>query len=198
MTTIIAQGLKKLSKDGAHQGAEYTHLLPHHLKAHVQSGTEKRDRHFHDVKQRNQVRAQLEEDISATALDPTAHKHLVSRALRWRMIEMAAVISSLIGLIIAIIDYEMNLYYDGYAGIKALPDRTIWGDSNIKIPEHLIKAAIKTREDVPGTKTLRWANLVSSCITIALLAWRNTAKTRWTNAEYSKEIWLEERGREPS
>lgn len=150
------------------------------------------------MKKRNQERAQLEDSIAETALDPIAHKHLVSRALRWRMIELAAVISSLVGLIIAILDYELCMYHDGYAGIKTLPDHKIWGDASISIPKHIIDAALKLREDVPGTKTLRWANFVSCWVTIALLAWRNTAKTRWTNKEYSKEIWLEERGREPS
>lgn len=90
------------------------------------------------MKKRNQERAALEEFISDTALDPTAHKHLVSGALRWRMIEMAAVISSLSGLIIAILDYELCMYHDGYAGIKNIPDHYIWGDASIKVPNHII------------------------------------------------------------
>jgi len=133
------------------------------------------------MKKPNQERARLEEDISATALDPVAHKHLVSRALKWRMIEMAAVISSLVGLIIAVLDYELCMYYDGYAGIKSLPDHKIFGDGSISIPAHVINAALHKREEVPFTKSLRWANFVSCWVTIALLAWRNTAKTRWTN-----------------
>jgi hypothetical protein len=150
------------------------------------------------MKKRNQERAALEAEISETALDPEAHKHLVSRAHKWRRIELAAVISSLIGLIIAVLDYELCMYYDGYAGIKSLPDHKIFGDGSIRIPEHVIAAALDKRENAPFTRSLRWANFVSCWITIALLAWRNTAKTRWTNQEYSKEIWLEERGREPS
>lgn len=195
---IFSSGFRNLLGHGHNQGAEYQYLLPHHLRTHAQTGAEKRDAHFHDVKKRNQERARLAADISATALDPVAHKQLVSKAHKWRMIELAAVISSLIGLIIAVLDYELCMYYDGYAGIRTLPDHKIFGDGRISIPEHVIKAAIQKREDVPFTKTLRWANFVSCWITIALLAWRNTAKTRWTNQEYSKEIWLEERGREPS
>jgi hypothetical protein len=114
------------------------------------------------------------------------------------MLEFAAVISSLIGLIIAILDYELCMFYDGYAGIKNLPDHKIWGDGSITVPNHIIEAALKIRADVPGTNTLRWANFVSCFVTISLLTWRNTAKRSWTNSEYSKEIWLEERGREPS
>jgi hypothetical protein len=45
---------------------------------------------------------------------------------------------------------------------------------------------------------LRWANFVSCCVTIFLLTWRNITKRSWTNSEYSKEVWLEERGREPA
>jgi hypothetical protein len=127
--------LKGLKHDG-HGGAEYQHLLPHHLKTHVQSGQDKRGKHFENVQKRNRDRAKLEEDISKTALDPTAHKHLVSRALRWRMIEMAAVVSSLIGLIIAILDYELCMFYDGYAGIKTLPDQKIKSDGSTKIADH--------------------------------------------------------------
>lgn len=54
------------------------------------------------------------------------------------MIEMAAVISSLCGLIIAILDYELSMYHDGYAGIKSIPDHNIWGDASIKVPNHII------------------------------------------------------------
>lgn len=114
------------------------------------------------------------------------------------MIELAAVISSLVGLIIAILDYELCMFYDGYKGIKALPDKKIWGDGMITIPEHLITEALNIRENVPFTKALRWANFVASILSIALLTWRNNAKTKWTNKEYSKEVWLEERGQEPS
>jgi hypothetical protein len=62
----------------------------------------------------------------------------------------------------------------------------------------MIATALAKRAEVPLTKSLRWANFVSCWVTIALLAWRNTAKTGWTNQEYNKEIWLEERGRLPS
>ena len=122
---------------------------------------------------------------------------MVSKSYKWRRIELAAVISSLIGLIIAVFDYELAQYYDGYAGIKSLPDTKIFGDGNIKIPEHAIAAALKLRHEVPFAENLRWANFVSCIVTIALLTYRNIAKTKWTNNENSKEIWLEERGREP-
>jgi len=94
---------------------------------------------------------------------------------------LAAVISSITGLVIAVLDYELCMYNDGYAGIRLLPDHRIFGDGSINVPSQYIKAALESRENVPGSKYLRWINFVSCWVTIALLAWRNTAKTRWTN-----------------
>lgn len=67
-------------------------------------------------------------------MDPVAHKHLVTRAHKWKMIELAAVISSLVGLVIAILDYELCMYHGGYTGLANLPDRKIFGDGKIDIP----------------------------------------------------------------
>jgi hypothetical protein len=130
---ILSAGFRNMMGKGHNQGAEYQYLLPHHLRAHAQSGAERRDAHFHDVKKRNQERARLEEDITATALDPVAHKHLVTKALKWRKIELAAVLSSMVGLVIAVLDYELCMYYQGYAGITDFPDLHLYKDGKMTI-----------------------------------------------------------------
>jgi len=197
---LLSSGFKGLIGAKGQKGKEYEYLLPQHLRNHThdQTGAERRDAHFDGVKKRNQERAQMEEKIVDEALDTVAHKSLVSKAHKWRMIELAAVISSMVGLVIAILDYELCMYYGGYKGITAFTDVGLYKDGKMTVTKEMIATALSAREEVPYTRTLRWANFVSCWVTIALLAWRNTAKTRWTNSEYNKEIWLEERGRQPS
>ena len=88
---------------------------------------------------------------------------------KWRNIELVTVIFSIAGLVIAVVDYEIDLYLDGYAGIVNLHDRK-------KNPARLITKAIWDREHSPNTRYLKIINLILTLQTICLLLIRQWQK----------------------
>jgi len=102
------------------------------------------------------------------------YNKLIKTSLEWRHIELAGVIFSIFGLVIAVIDYEVNLNYDGYRGLLLLHDNGVNTQADID-------KAIADRVGTPKTQLVRWTNAMTSVITIAFLIWRKIDKTKWGN-----------------
>mgnify|MGYP006103269041 CR=1 FL=1 len=64
----------------------------------------------------------MEEKISEMVISAEVKAKLMKDFRQWRRIELMTVIFSLIGLILVIIDYEVDLFYNGFAGIVNLHD----------------------------------------------------------------------------
>tara|TARA_B110000285_G_C15113747_1_gene612753 strand:- start:1742 stop:2047 length:306 start_codon:yes stop_codon:yes gene_type:complete len=94
----------------------------------------------------------------------------------WRHVEMGAVIFSIFGLLLAIIDFEINLNHDGYRGLLLIHDNGSNTAANIE-------KAIAIRVATPKTQMIRYMNAMSSIVTILFLFWRRFDKTKWGNEQ---------------
>jgi hypothetical protein len=68
------------------------------------------------------AKAEFDEKVEDRSLDVDLYRNMLRTSFEWRHIELAAVIFSMAGLLIAIIDYEIELSRDGYRGILLLHD----------------------------------------------------------------------------
>ena len=109
-------------------------------------------------------------------LDTTVRKEMQRHFVQWRNVELFAVVSSLIGLLFALVNYELGAYLYTDKGLGALNY-----DDPKKNTVEMINKAIATRREAPVTAALRWCNFASCWITIALLIRRNQLKTAWAN-----------------
>jgi DNA transposition AAA+ family ATPase len=64
----------------------------------------------------------MEEKIAEMVISAEVKAKLMKDFRQWRRIELMTVIFSLIGLILVIVDYEVDLFYNGFAGIVNLHD----------------------------------------------------------------------------
>lgn len=89
--------------------------------------------------------------------------------------EFVAVVSSILGLLIALTNYEMDLYR-GSLTLGHLD----YNDPSKNSKEALEKV-ISDRHADNVSRFLRWCNFLSCWITIGLLIARNILHIRWTN-----------------
>ena len=101
------------------------------------------------------------------------------------------IIFSLFGLVLVIVDYEIDLYLNGYAGIVNLHD-------SHKNPKSLIRKAIWDREHKPDTRFLKIINVIQSVLCVTLLCIRQRMKQTWNNTHVRKELYVEYIGNRPS
>jgi hypothetical protein len=100
-----------------------------------------------------QEQAEMEEKISEMVISKEVKAKLMRQFHQWRRVELMTVIFSLLGLVIVIVDYEIDLYLRGYAGIADIHDTK-------KNPPSLIRAAIYDREHNPNTRFLKIINII--------------------------------------
>ena len=77
---------------------------------------------FEEVKKDNMAKAEFDEQVEERSLDVDLYRNMLRKAFKWRHIELAAVVFSMMGLVMAIIEYEIELSRDGYRGILLLHD----------------------------------------------------------------------------
>jgi hypothetical protein len=109
-------------------------------------------------------------------MDIGKKKEMQKHFVQWRNVELVAVLSSLVGLLIALINYEVALFYNTDLGLGNLNY-----DDPSKNTKEMIFDVINKRMLAPHTSFLRWCNFGSCLITIVLLIRRNQLKTAWTN-----------------
>lgn len=95
----------------------------------------------------------MEEKISELVISKEVKAKLNREFRQWRRIELMTVIFSLVGLTLVIIDYEIDLFLNGYAGIVNIHD-------SHKNPKKLIQKAIWDREHKPDTRFLKIINVI--------------------------------------
>ena len=102
----------------------------------------------------------------------------------WRSVEMWKSIFSFLGLILVIVDYEVNQYYNGDRGLSKIEPDDKWTGS----PSQL--EAIKIRLKGP-TNIIRTLNIICSILAVLMLFIRNKLKMDWTNNDFRTELYLE-------
>ena len=78
--------------------------------------------HFEQVKQENIAKAEFDEQVEEKSLNIEVYNKLLKNSFEWRHIELVAVIFSIMGLLLAIIEYEIELDSDGYRGFLLIHD----------------------------------------------------------------------------
>jgi len=68
------------------------------------------------------AKAEFDEYVEEKSLDVDIYRKMLRDSFEWRHIELAAVIFSMFGLFIAILEYELELDSDGYRGFLLLHD----------------------------------------------------------------------------
>jgi hypothetical protein len=91
----------------------------------------------------------------------------------------------MLGLVIAVLSYELDKFYDGSKGLKKIVKTKWTGDKHQE-------DAIKLRMTSPGTNTLRIMGLISNSIAVILLFWRHKLRIDWLNNNYRVEILIED------
>ena len=91
----------------------------------------------------------------------------------------------MLGLIFAVIGYELDKFYDGSRGLKKIRDIK-WTGSKPQLE------AIKIRMESPGTNSLRILGAIANFAAILLLIWRHKLKINWLNEDYRVEMLIEE------
>lgn len=104
---------------------------------------------------------------------------------------MAAVLFSIMGLVIAIIEYEIAQYNKGGRGEDHF---NLDGGPN---SEYAINLAIEMRMSTPETQLLRWMNAVTSVVTIFFLIWRKFDKTNWGNNLLREQLYFDKFNEKP-
>ena len=100
-----------------------------------------------------QEQAEMEEKISEMVISKEVKAKLMKDFHQWRRMELMTVIFSLIGLILVIVDYEVDLFCGGYAGIVNIHD-------SHKNSKKLIQKAIWDREHKPNTNIFKVINVI--------------------------------------
>ena len=116
----------------------------------------------------------MEEKIMEMVISKEVKAKLMKDFHQWRRIELVTVIFSIIGLILVICDYEVDLFYDGFAGIVNIHD-------SHKNSKALIQKAIWDREHRPNTHIFKVINVIQAVLCITLLCIRQRLKQKWTN-----------------
>ena len=86
---------------------------------------------------------------------------------------------STFGLILAVADYECNVFFKDGRGLDVM-------NGNEKVDIAVIDAAIKIRHSGVFTPYFRWAMVSQSAITIMLMLFRQYLKVGWSNTEVAK------------
>jgi hypothetical protein len=105
---------------------------------------EKQMSHFDQVNLDNKLKAEFDEQVEEKSLDVKVHKRLIDMSYEWRHVELAAVSFSILGLVLAITDFEINLNHDGFRGLLLLHD-------NGPNTQEDIDKAINDRQNIPKT-----------------------------------------------
>jgi len=95
----------------------------------------------------------MEEKITEMVISKEVKVKLMKDFHQWRRVELMTVIFSLVGLVLVILDYEIDLFYNGYAGIVNIHD-------TLKNPKGLIRKAIWDRENRPDTRWIKIINVI--------------------------------------
>lgn len=138
--------------------------------------TEKTISRFDQATHDNQEKAKFDEKVEERSLDIGVYNKLINMSYEWRHVEMGSVIFSIFGLILAIVDFEINLNYEGYRGLLLIHDN---GPNTAAD----IAKAIAIRVATPKTQMIRWMNAMSSVVAIIFLVWRRADKTKWGNEQ---------------
>lgn len=98
--------------------------------------------------------------------------------------ELWGVLFSMLGLLIAVVSYEIDKFYDGSKGLMKIKETKWTGDKNQL-------NAIKLRLESPGTFSLRIMGCIANAMAAILLIWRHKLKTDWLNNNYRVEMLIE-------
>ena len=90
-------------------------------------------------------------------------------------------ICSISGLILSILDYELDLCENGFKGLGLVPDD---GTDTTQIEEQAVHDRINSK----WTTTIRIINCISSILTITMLVLRNYIKVEWTNKYFNEQL----------
>jgi len=78
--------------------------------------------HHEQVRKENIAKAEFDEQVEERSLNIDVYNKLLKNSFEWRHIELVACIFSLMGLLLAIIEYEIELDSDGYRGFLLIHD----------------------------------------------------------------------------
>ena len=84
---------------------------------------EKQSTKYDIAKSENQKRAEFNDMIEERSLNRQVYKKFIKDSYEWRNIELAAVVFSILGLFLAIIDYEIDINLNGLRGLLLLHDK---------------------------------------------------------------------------
>ena len=80
--------------------------------------------HHEQVRKENVAKAEFDEQVEERSLSMDVYSKLLKNSIEWRHIELVACIFSVLGLLIAMIEYEVELDSDGYRGFLLIHDNS--------------------------------------------------------------------------
>ena len=108
-------------------------------------------------------------------------KELNKNFVFWCRLELANTFFSILGLFIAIIDYEMSLFEGGaFQAIAKMGGVHKEASNDSDYTEVFNK-----RMDMIGNSTMRWLNTICTILAILFLALRNYFRMEWKNKHYN-------------